>query len=194
MLVVRHAIKPQPREHNDEAETKVSIGLPGSGIQGTTVTAIPFSAARAILRKGATKLLIAETVNPLSGNISQVKVNVENFARELKRIHLNTFGLLRCHGILKHREANQRLLLAVEMLFETPKESTRPTSLRQLLLQQAPVSASAVIKMAKQLVRSVSYIHKNIRPASSSPIQSHHWAQAFFSASTSSATQTFRPI
>lgn len=113
--------------------------------------------------------MIAETVDPLSGNISQVKVDVENLARKLKQIDPETFGLLRCYGILKHRDQNKRPL-AIEMIYHTPQDSTSPISLRQLLLQQELDSASAIIRMVKQLVRSVSYIHacdfvhKNVRP------------------------------
>ncbi|KAI9783930.1 MAG: hypothetical protein M1839_002875 [Geoglossum umbratile] len=169
MHALRHAIKPETGKGNSEVGTKVSINLDVSGLRDATETAIPFSAAKAVFRKGSTKLLIAETVGPLSGNISQVKVDVENLARKLKQIDPDTFGLLRCYGILKHRDAYERLV-AIEMIYQTPQDSAHPTSLRQLLSEQEPVSASAIIGMVKQLVRSVSYIHacdfvhKNIRP------------------------------
>ncbi|KAH6665639.1 kinase-like domain-containing protein [Halenospora varia] len=115
------------------------------------------------------KLLLAENVEPLSGTISQVKVDVESLARKLKQIDPDTFGLLRCYGILKRRDKNEHLV-AIEMVYQTPKDCEHPTSLRQLLLQQKPVSVSAIVRLAKQLIRSVSYIHacdfvhKNIRP------------------------------
>jgi len=133
------------------------------------LTTIRFSAAKAIVRKGSTKLLIAENVHSLSGTISQVKVDVENLARKLKQIDPDTFGLLRCHGILKYRDENERLQ-AIEMVYQTPQDSNHPTSLRQLLLEETQVSLSAIIRLVKHLVKSVSYIHacdfihKNIRP------------------------------
>jgi hypothetical protein len=128
MLALRYAIKPENRKQNDEAVTKVSINLDVSGLHDATETAIPYSAARAILRKGSTKLLIAETVDSLSGSISQVKIDVENMARKLKQIDPDTFGLLRCYGVLKLRDANEHLI-SIKMLYQTPQDSTLPTSL-----------------------------------------------------------------
>jgi hypothetical protein len=165
------AIKPEDKKHNNEPGPEVNITRPVAGLHGATETAIPFSSARAVLRRGSTKLLIAETVDPLSQNISQVKVDVANLGRILSQIDPDTFGLLRCHGIVKHRDANNpKHLLSIEMFYQTPQASTTPTSLRDLLLNQTGVSVSAIIRMVKQLVRSVSYIHacdfvhKNIRP------------------------------
>ena len=169
MIALRHAINPDNRTLKGESGTQLSVNLPASGLHGATETSIPFSAARAIMRNGSTKLLIGETVDPLSGNISQVKVDVENLARRLKQIDPDAFGLLCCYGISRHLDATNRLL-SIDMLYEAPEGSASPTSLRQLLLQQESVSVSAIIRLVKQLVRSVSYIHacdfvhKNIRP------------------------------
>jgi hypothetical protein len=169
MLALRQAIKPENSKRDNDARTNVSINLDVSGLCDATVTTVPFSTARAILRKGSTKLLIAETVDSLCGNTSQVKADVENLAKKLKQVEPDTFGLLRCYGILKHRNTTKHLT-AIEIIYRTPQDSNHPTSLRELLLKQDPISASAIIRMVKQLVRSVSYIHacdfvhKNIRP------------------------------
>jgi len=169
VLALRATIKSEDCTGSHDAGTKVSINRDSGGLKDATETSIPFSAARVILRKGFTKLLIGEAVDPLSLDISLVKGNVESLARRLRQIDPDTFGLLRCYGIIKHLSTSGHLQ-SIDMLYETPKGSTAPTSLRQLLLQQKPVSISAIITMAKQLVQSVCYIHacdfvhKNIRP------------------------------
>ncbi|KAG9239395.1 hypothetical protein BJ875DRAFT_189723 [Amylocarpus encephaloides] len=165
---LRNAIRPRTTNNNAIGD-RVSINLDISGLHDATERAIPFSPAKAILRKGSTKLLISETVKPLSGNFAHVKLDVEHLGRILKQIDPDTFGLLRCHGILKRRDPSQHLV-AVDMIYETPQDSLPPRSLRQLLLEQKPVSVSALVQMAKQLVRSVSsihscdFVHKNVRP------------------------------
>ena len=99
MLALRHAIESENTKRDNEARTNVSINLDVSGLCDAVETAISFSTARAVLRKGSTRLLIAERVDCLSGNISQVKVDVENLAKKLKQIDPDTFGLLRCYGM-----------------------------------------------------------------------------------------------
>jgi serine/threonine protein kinase len=121
------------------------------------------------LRKESTKLLLAETVDHLSRDISQVREDVEDLARKLMQVDPDAFGLLRCHGVLRNLDTNGQLS-SIDILYQTPKDSSQPTSLRELLLDQKPVSVSAIMRLVKQLVRSVSYIHacnfvhKNIRP------------------------------
>ncbi|KAK4194695.1 hypothetical protein QBC40DRAFT_318763 [Triangularia verruculosa] len=60
-----------------------------------------------------------------------------------------------------------------KIVFHVPAHANPPsplTTLRSLLLDQAPVCLTSVVKLAKQLVRSVSFVHtcdlvhKNIRP------------------------------
>ena len=82
IYILRHAVKPGDKKHNNEARTKVSINLDVFGVRDATETAILFSTANTVFRKGSSKLLIAETVNPLLGNISQVKVDLGNLARK----------------------------------------------------------------------------------------------------------------
>lgn len=169
MVALRQTIQHGNTECSDSTRINFSINLDVAGLTDATETVIPFSTARGVLRKGSAKLLIKETVDCLSGNMSQIKVDVESLAKKLKQIDPDTFGLLRCYGVLKRRDSNNRLS-SMEMIFRTPQHSKSPTSLRQLFLKQDLFSASAVVKVAKQLVQSVSYIHacdfvhKNIRP------------------------------
>jgi hypothetical protein len=157
-----------------------SINLDASGLADASITPIPYSSARIVIRKGSTKMLVAETVETLeSSEMAQVKRLVENLARRLKHVDADTFHLLQCYGILKHRDdpASPRAITGIDMIYRAPSgQSARPTSLRELLLrqQQQPqavgVSVSAKVRLAKQLAQSVCYVHtcdfvhKGIRP------------------------------
>lgn len=169
MLALRSALK-QGTGMRDEARPKVSLNLSFAGLSGAEETNIPFSPARTILRVGSTRLLIAEAVDSPPETVSQVKADVENLARKLQQIDPDTFGLLSCYGLLKHRDPATNRLTAIEAIYRAPMGSKPPTTLRQHLLKQNAVSLSSITRIAKQLVRSVSYIHacdfvhKNIRP------------------------------
>jgi hypothetical protein len=150
----------------------LSVNLEPIGMQGATETNIPFCSARVVVTKATSGLLIAEVISRLTGtDLDLVKTDVETLAKKLKHIDPDKFCLLRCYGVLKHRDASNRIQ-AMEMLYRAPERSAigSPASLRQLLLQQRAISASAIIRVAKRLVQSVSYIHacdfvhKNIRP------------------------------
>ncbi|KAM0326283.1 hypothetical protein ACHAQA_006881 [Verticillium albo-atrum] len=170
MLALRQAINPDPTTHHSEPRPKASLNLDAAGLRGATETLIPFSSARAIVRAGSSSLLIAESVKPPPGTISQVKADVENLARRLQQVDPQTFGLLRCYGLLKHQDPATKGLKYIEVVYRAPPGSQPPTTLRQLLLHHQPVSATAIVRTAKQLVHSVSFIHtcdfvhKNIRP------------------------------
>ncbi|CRJ87866.1 hypothetical protein BN1723_001476 [Verticillium longisporum] len=170
MLALRQAISSPKTSFSGESQPKTSLNLDAAGLRGATETPIPFSSARSIVRAGSNSLLIAESVNAPPGTISQVKVDVENLARRLQQVDPQTFGLLRCYGLLKHQDPATKGLKYIEVVYRAPQDANPPMTLRQLLLRHHPVSASAIVRTAKQLVYSISYIHtcdfvhKNIRP------------------------------
>lgn len=139
---------------------------------------VMFSTARAILRedRGQTKLYIAEAVTAPDGshgplNIGQIKSDVESLAGRLQQIDPDTFGLLNCKGLAKRRDPVTNAFDGIEILYGTPQNSSMPVSLRGLLLDKCLVAnLSSIVRIAKQLVRSVSFlhtssfVHKNIRP------------------------------
>lgn len=139
---------------------------------------IMFSMARAILLKDGSlaKLYIAEAVIPPDGshgpiNLSQIKVDVESLAGRLQQIDPATFGLLRCKCVIKHRAPITKAVTGMELIYGTLPNSDVPSSLRGLLLDSGLVpSVSSIVRIAKQLVRSISFlhtfsfVHKNIRP------------------------------
>ena len=140
-------------------------------------TPIPFSSAKTIVREGKSGFLIIEAVTCAHGShesnrLSAVRSDVEKLARKLHQIDPDTFGLLRCGGLMSHRDPSTKELKRIDMIYNAPLHETPPVSLRQLLLttKRDFVSISIVVRIAKQLVRSISYIHtcdfvhKDVRP------------------------------
>lgn len=155
---------------NYDSQQKFSRNLAPAALKDAKRTIIPFSTARAIDAIVSNELLIVEPVDRPLGSFTPVKVDVENLVRKLQQVDPGTFSLLRCYGLLKHVDPITNGLEGLEVVYRAPSGSEPPSTLRQLLLEQPSVSLSAVIRVARQLIQSVSYIHacdfvhKNIRP------------------------------
>ncbi|KAI1747501.1 hypothetical protein F4782DRAFT_421016 [Xylaria castorea] len=164
MLAIRSTLKPDITGQRDSHVT-----LPHNGLKGATGNAISFTAAKAVTRAGSSDLLIVERISCPPGTASQVKIDVKHLAKKLQNVDPNSFGLLRCKGILKHHDSANKLS-AIDVVYRTPIDCQPPQTLRYHLLKQNPVSLSMAMRIAKQLVRSVHYVHtcgfvhKNIRP------------------------------
>jgi hypothetical protein len=157
---LRHVVKQASQTTNASANINSSINLDESGLVDAIITAIPYSSARIVVRKGSSKMLIAESVESYDCELSQVKRLVENLARRLKHVDTEVFCLLQCYGILKHRDSLKRnTIRGIDMIYRAPEGCKPPVSLRQLLLKQKDVSLSARIRIAKQLAQSVLYVH-----------------------------------
>ncbi|KAI8944622.1 hypothetical protein F4801DRAFT_594807 [Xylaria longipes] len=164
MLAIRSALKP-----GSAGQRGVHVTLPANGLKGAKGHPISFTAARAVTRAGSSGLLIVERISCPHGTASQVKIDVKHLATKLQNVDPDSFGLLRCKGILKHHDSANKLS-AFEVVYRTPPDCQPPQTLRYHLLKQNPVSLSTGMRVAKQLVRSVHYVHtcgfvhKNIRP------------------------------
>jgi hypothetical protein len=157
---------------------KVSLYFPWAKLKNAKDIPVMFSTARVILREeyGQTKLYIVEAVTSPDGNhgplnIGQIKADVESLAGRLQQIDPDTFGLLRCKGLIEHQEPATKAVNGIKLLYSAPQNSVVPASLRGLLLDKGLVaSLSSIVCIAKHLIRSVSFVHtssfvhKNIRP------------------------------
>ncbi|KAF2807035.1 uncharacterized protein BDZ99DRAFT_573708 [Mytilinidion resinicola] len=169
MWKLRSASKPDYR---------VSLYFEWAKLKNSKNIPVMFSTARAILREkcGQTKLYIAEAVTSPDGSygpldIGQIRAAVESLAGKLQQIDPDTFGLLSCKGLINDREPATKAVKGIELLYDTPQNSAVPASLRGLLLDRSLVaSLSSIVRIAKHLIRSVSFVHtsgfvhKNIRP------------------------------
>ena len=151
-------------------ENKSYRNLPGNQLKGVPRILLPFSAVTVIDRPTWNNLLLSESVETPSGAISQAKADVERLAQKLQEVDPDTFGLLKCYGLIKKYDIDTGVLTDIEVIYRAPPNSRIPTTLRYLLVSSRLVSLSEIVKMAKQLSRSVGYVHacdfvhKNIRP------------------------------
>ncbi|KAK0663945.1 hypothetical protein QBC41DRAFT_234217 [Cercophora samala] len=132
----------------------------------TTATSIAFSSANVVARTESQHLYLMEGIDTCTTS------DAHQLCKRLQSVDPSIFGLLRCKGLLEvvHDKATPP---GRQIVYHTPVQADPlkpPTSLRNLLLSQRPVCLSSVVTLAKQLVRSVSFVHtcdlvhKNIRP------------------------------
>jgi hypothetical protein len=156
MLALRKALQEQDEGTAQDPRT---LYLEVTQIVPVKELTMDFTSTKAIVQAGSRELLIVEPVDISLGTSRQGIADVENLARRLQHIDPDTFGLLRCEGLLGLTEPQNRRLTSLEVVYRAPRCRQPPITLRQLLLNQQEVSLTAVVNLAKQLVTSVSYIH-----------------------------------
>ncbi|KAL4932163.1 uncharacterized protein BDV17DRAFT_288240 [Aspergillus undulatus] len=106
------------------------------------------------------------------------RANARDLANLLQHIDPTTFNLLRCNGVIempttdgtKDQEPGLGSQSRFYLLFEVPDNLSAPQPLRTLLKDTPRCSLTQRIQLAKQLARSVmfvhaaGFVHKNIRP------------------------------
>lgn len=156
----------------DEPKEKPSIFLPEEGLRSAGRHEIPYSTAQLVRRPNSNKELILDpVVCDSNADVPTVTKDVRDLARRLSHTDPLTFGLLSCRGVVKTLCANSNRVNSFDFVFNVPSGLTHPKSLRSILLTgDSNHSLSDRFKVAKQLAKSVNYIHtyqfvhKNIRP------------------------------
>lgn len=122
---------------------------------------LPCTTARILVRGGSSELLIAEPVDLEAVQPQQLVSDIERFAVRLRHVNPGTFNMLQCEGIIQQADPQYGRLTSLEVVYRALSPTSQPpTTLRQLLLdQQRTVSLTSIVNLAKQLVRSVSYMH-----------------------------------
>ncbi|KAK0621043.1 hypothetical protein B0T14DRAFT_482229 [Immersiella caudata] len=176
IISLRQAIEREQRQ-DVTAGNMGRIEYDASQLLNAREERISYSTARAIFREGSHQVQIIEAVHiPASAaSFNSAIESVEQLARKLQHVDPDAFGLLSCDGVLKRTELvrGEYRFTGLEVIYRAPSSTLgSPMTLRRLLLDQPRVSLSAIVRLATQLVRSVSYIHacdfvhKNIRPES----------------------------
>ncbi|KAM3471541.1 hypothetical protein MY5147_005796 [Beauveria neobassiana] len=149
------------------------VFLKKSELDSMTKTIIPFCDAVLGQRAGSSKQLILNQIQcSLQANVEIMKKDVRDLARKLRHKDPQTFGLLTCKGVVKDETKIGPILeVSFTLVFEKPEGLADPRSLRHLLTAgSAPSSMSEKLDIARELAKSVSYVHtfgfvhKNIRP------------------------------
>ncbi|KAK4650970.1 hypothetical protein QC762_700990 [Podospora pseudocomata] len=158
---------------NTDIRSANSIVMDETGWDFTTATSIPFSSVNVVARPKSQSLYVMESIGTAPNTNTNTTSDAYQLCRILQSVDPSIFGLLRCKGLLEIIDDNKTFPPGPQIVYHTPAQADPlkpPTTLRSLLLEQRPVCLSSVIVLAKQLVRSVSFVHtcdlvhKNIRP------------------------------
>lgn len=158
---------------NTDIRSANSIVMDETGWDFTTATSVPFSSVNVVARPKSQSLYVMEGIGTAPNTNTNTTSDAYQLCRRLQSVDPSIFGLLRCKGLLEIIDDNKTFPPGPQIVYHTPAQADPlkpPTTLRSLLLEQRPVCLSSVIALAKQLVRSVSFVHtcdlvhKNIRP------------------------------
>jgi hypothetical protein len=156
LVALRHAMEP---ESINPAGFQNNLDFNPARLTGAQQIFLPFLTARLVKEPGSDELLIIEAVDISIRVDLQRKTDVQSLARRLQHADPRTFGLLHCEGILLQADQVNGGLSTMEVVYKAQSTTQPPATLRQLLLEEDRPSLSAILKLAKQLVRSVCYVH-----------------------------------
>lgn len=169
LAVRRSAAKIRSAVRGD-AVSEAHVSLPSDGLLGAQTSTILYSTARHLRRTSGKESYIVDSVpSPPGSSVGHVDKDVRTLATKLRCADPATFSVLRCKGILKVKNETGTRVTSFDIVFEVPSPET-PRTLRSCLTSQVPHSLTERMELAKQLARSVNYVHtldfvhKNIRP------------------------------
>lgn len=156
-----------------DAGIQTTVFLSKDGLTAAQRESIPYCTAELVQRSAkSNKLLIVDRVPCLPEvNARILREDVRDLARKLSATDPITFGLLKCHGVVKVLDEKHERPSSFDFVFLVPPGLKSPRSLRHILLSpDAGTSLSDRFRVAQQLAQSVSYVHtcgfvhKSIRP------------------------------
>ena len=149
-----------------------SIFLPEDGLRSAYISDIPFSSSKVAQRAGSSKLFVLDSVPcPAQGNVQRLAKDIRELARKLVHADPIQFGLLKCSGVIRELNPQSSVQTSFIFVFRTVEGLSVPQSLRaSLLAGEANHSLSDRLDIAKELAKSISFVHtfgfvhKNVRP------------------------------
>lgn len=158
---------------SDAPPQKINIFLPKEELDTAQIYGIPFSSAKCMQRVDSDKWFLIDRVPfDSSFDINIITGDIRNLARKLQSVDALTFGVLQCRGVVRMTtRIGDKNPSSFDFIFKIPKGlSHEPRSLRNYLCAADNTSLTQRFEVAKQMAKSVSYIHmlgfvhKNIRP------------------------------
>ncbi|KAL4885913.1 hypothetical protein BJY04DRAFT_214110 [Aspergillus karnatakaensis] len=149
----------------DNKTEKRSIFLNKGSIQGERRLAWS-GTSTAKLSDGYGNVLVDPTTYPSDTQHIVGMIHVRDLARQLSYSDPWQFGLLRCRGYMIGPGFPGKF----NLVFDIPSTVSNPRTLRDLLLHRQPHALNQRFQLAKQLVRSImfvhtsGFVHKGIRP------------------------------
>ncbi|KAF4636416.1 hypothetical protein G7Y89_g1656 [Cudoniella acicularis] len=146
---LRDALRAEPRQH-------ISIFLPMLEMHGP---GIPYSNAKTA-QIGGHWFIIERYTCQTGRSLTAQNNDVRTLARKLAIVDPRTFGLLNCKGVVRVLDQQRSQIQSFDFVFRVPESMEITQSLRQNLLSgEMHYSLSRRILMAKELAKSVSYVH-----------------------------------
>ena len=178
---IRDALRGEPLQ-------KVSVFLPKDGLEMARMRKIPFTTAKCVPRAGSDKWVLIDCILcDLEADISLVIRDIRELARKLSSVDPLTFGILQCCGVVRVVEPSSGKPFSFDFVFRIPKElGNEPRCLREYLSLRFDHTLTDRFQLAKQLAKSVSYVHtlgfvhKNVRPETVLGFQTKTSAFGFF--------------
>ena len=154
---------------------KKRLALPPDELMKMSIAKIHLCGSRLASRRvstGVTRFILDRIECPASVDYQVVKRDARDLAARLQHDEPQSFGLLPCKGFLTEKVTeNFETRILFTMVFKVPGEFSRVRSLRDYLLSTTtPNSLSNKFEMARELARSIGYVHtfgfvhRNIRP------------------------------
>ncbi|CAG8386077.1 unnamed protein product [Penicillium salamii] len=128
---------------------------------------LPWSEVCTTRLSGSDKRFLIDKITYLDSDINLATVHIRDLARRLSTSDPAEFGVLRCRGVIK---SSTRAGTSFKLVFEIPPTLSSPQTLREILLHKAPHPLNQRFQLAKQLIRSLmfvhtfGFVHKSIRP------------------------------
>jgi hypothetical protein len=161
-------IREAVRTPSKALSTKGSVFV-DSGLIDRESQRIPWSKAYKSHYANHGAVILDTTTYPPGAVMSIATIHVRDLARLLSKVDPSTFSLLCCHGVTKIVDENGTVL-QFQFIFGIPPSLRNPRALRDLLLTSGRQPLEEAFQLAKQLARSVmfvhtaGFVHKNIRP------------------------------
>ncbi|CAG7954782.1 unnamed protein product [Penicillium salamii] len=130
-------------------------------------TPLPWSEVCTTRLSGSDQRFLIDKITYLDSDINLATVHIRDLARRLSTSDPAEFGILRCRGVIK---SSYRAGTSFKLVFEIPPTLSSPQTLREILLHNAPHPLNQRFQLAKQLIRSLmfvhtfGFVHKSIRP------------------------------
>ncbi|PLN80543.1 hypothetical protein BDW42DRAFT_170631 [Aspergillus taichungensis] len=153
---------------SDNTDTTGSIFKDASLIQTSRILIPGTTISLASYRGMNQPILLDRTRYPATPTARTAKAYIRDLARLLANVDPETFSLFRCDGVIELSESPNSSQF--EFIFPIPQGLSNPRTLRSLLLERPTCSLSQRVRLAKQLARSVmfvhamGFVHKGIRP------------------------------
>ncbi|KAF2118035.1 hypothetical protein BDV96DRAFT_407771 [Lophiotrema nucula] len=158
----------------DNFKSPSGLTLSSAALDSMQISAIPFCEGMLIARRafsnGRTATYILNRIQCQTTSREDILGNsARDLVRKLQHEEPHTFGLLHCKGCILPSSTSPA---DITLVFRNPPDSSQPRSLRDILITTPSLSLSQRFRIAKDLAKSVGYVHtfgfvhKNVRPES----------------------------